>query len=93
MTYKNYNVSRPRKVQQQNGEEKTFWDNVGRITLFTNEDGKESGKLELYSFASRTIELNVFPQLKKEVENKQKENTINVPEEDDEEIRVENIPF
>ena len=53
MDYKNYNVSRPRKVRQQNGEEKTFWDNVGKITIFTKEDGSESGKLELYSFANK----------------------------------------
>lgn len=60
MNYEKFNVSKPRKFIQ-NGEEKTIWDNVGKITIFTREDGTKSGKLELFSFASGTIELNVFP--------------------------------
>lgn len=92
MNYRNYNVSRPRKVMQ-NGEEKTFWDSVGKITIFTKDDGSESGKLELYSFANRTIELNVFPQKQRENKQENNSNTDKIEEEIDGEIRVENIPF
>jgi len=103
MQFEKFNVSKPRKGMQ-NGEEKTFWDNVGKITIFKKEDGSESGKLELYSFGHPTIELNVFPQKPKtqtgysqtapkdDYSQPEPKDDYSQPEPGDD-IRVENIPF
>lgn len=99
--FKKYNVSKPREVALKDGTTKTFWDNVGHVTIFTKEDGTESGKLELFSFASKTIELNIFAFKPQEANTANNKNNYSQPSpandysqpEPEEEIRVENIPF
>ena len=103
-TYKKFNVSKPRKEVLKTGEEKTFWDNVGVVTIFTKDDGSESGLVELHSF-NEDIRLNIFPfPIKKQVtENDYSQAS---PKNDysqttskdnysqtEEEINIENIPF
>jgi len=78
------------------GEERTFWDNVGQLTIFIKDDGSENGKLELYSFASKTTVLNVFEFRKREETNQPVINPVEKPvatSAPEEEIKVENIPF
>jgi hypothetical protein len=95
MNYKKFNVSRPREEQQKDGTMKTFWDNVGDITIFTKDDGQQSGVLNLYSFASKTLQLNIFPRKVTEQTPKQsnKDDDFDISQAQEEEIRVENIPF
>lgn len=98
MQFEKFNISKPRK-EMSKGEEKTFWDNVGQLVIFTKEDGSKSGKLSLYSFASKTLELNVFPFAKQSQTAPKNDYSQPAPQDDysqpdqDEEIRVENIPF
>lgn len=95
MQYRKFNLSKPRKETLKSGEVKTFWDNIGKLTLFTKDDGSESGIVELVTF-NNNIKLNVFPVKPKEPVNDYSQHSI---EDDgsqpfqDEEIRVENIPF
>lgn len=47
---KKFNISVPKKYTS-NGEEKTFWANVGKLTFFPKTESKEAGfALELYMF-------------------------------------------
>jgi len=89
MTFKQYNIAKPRKETMKDGSEKTFWDNVGKLTIFTKEDGTESGKIELVTFANNII-LNAFPFKAKEGQQATQPAKEAVQED---EIRVENIPF
>ena len=102
-TFKKYNVSRPREEAMKDGTTKTFWDNVGNLTLFQKEDGNEQGILELLSFDRKNIRLNVFPFKAKEEHTTKSKSDYSQPAPsndysqtepvDEEEIRVENIPF
>ena len=42
-----YNVSKPEKYTNKQGEEKTMWHNIGTMTIFTKEDGTQSRILEI----------------------------------------------
>lgn len=97
MQFEKFNVSRPREEAQKDGTTKTFWDNVGDITIFTKEDGSQSGILNLYSFAAKTLTLNVFPRKKPEQAARQNNDdnydisqAVEMPEED---LQIQNIPF
>lgn len=47
---KKFNISVPKKYVS-NGEEKTFWANVGKLTFFPKTDTKEAGfALEMFMF-------------------------------------------
>ncbi len=72
-----YNVSVPKKYTK-DGEEKTAWNNVGKLVGFKNENGEVSFKLELFIFPE--TKFGVFEQKPKEtpkVENPV-ENTGNI---------------
>lgn len=100
--YKSYNVTKVREVIQNDNTVKKFWDKVGKLVLWQNEDGTESGMIELVSF-DKSINLSVFPVLPKEntaqttqapQQNYQaKEKVVDDFNIEDEEIRVENLPF
>ncbi|NCU40104.1 hypothetical protein EOL99_04440 [Candidatus Falkowbacteria bacterium] len=95
MQFEKFNVSRPREEAQKDGTTKTFWDNVGDITIFTKEDGSQSGILNLYSFAAKTLTLNVFPRKKQEQAAKTN-NDFDISQAQEypaDEIQVQNIPF
>lgn len=103
--FKRYNISKVREVIQSDNTVKKFWDRVGKLVLFQNEDGTESGMLELITF-DKSINLSVFSeapktqqtqapqqnyQTKAPTQNQEKPvDDFDIP---DEEIRVENIPF
>lgn len=95
MQFEKFNVSRPREEAQKDGTTKTFWDNVGDITIFTKEDGSKSGILNLYSFAAKTLTLNVFPRKKQEHTAKTNDDfdISQAQEYPADEIQVQNIPF
>lgn len=54
---KKYNVSRPEKYQK-DGQEKTFWNNVGKMTEFTKDDGSISRMLEIPAIG---LKAQIFP--------------------------------
>lgn len=74
MSYRKFNIAKPRQETLKNGEQKTFWDNVGTLTLFLRQDNTENGILELHSF-DQDIKLNVFPMKEKSAN----QNTQNQP--------------
>lgn len=47
---KKFNISVPKKYTK-DGEEKTFWGNVGKLTYFPKTDDREAGfTLDMYMF-------------------------------------------
>ena len=95
MQFEKFNVSKPREEQGKNGEVKTFWDNVGTVTIFTKEDGSRSGILELLAFDRKTLRLNLFQKKqapKNDYSQPEPKDDYSQPEPEDD-IRVENIPF
>lgn len=102
MQFEKFNVSKPREEQGKNGETKTFWDNVGTVTVFTKEDGSKSGILELLAFDRKTLRLNLFQRKqegnyskaapKNDYSQPAPQDDYSQPETEDE-IKVENIPF
>jgi hypothetical protein len=53
-----FNISRPTKYTDKNGEEKTRWDNVGYLTVFQKEDGSVSRLIEIPAIG---LEARAFP--------------------------------
>ena len=95
MQFEKFNVSKSREEQQKNGETKTFWDNVGTVTIFTKEDGSKSGILELTAFDRKTLRLNLFQRKqapKNDYSQPAPQDDYSQPEPEDD-IKVENIPF
>jgi len=76
---KRFNIKK-RKTYMQNGKEKTIWQNVGILTMFTNEDGSESGIVDIPVLSQ---DFQVFPYVPRKTPK----------EEATEEITVEDIPF
>lgn len=62
-----FNVSKPKKYQDKDGNEKTQWNNIGMITEFHKDDGTVSRIIEIPAL---NLEANIFPFEPKEKENK-----------------------
>jgi len=74
------NISKPEKYTTKSGEEKTFWANVGTITIFEKEDGSKSYIVEIPAIS---LKANAFP-----IEKKEDRRTPSSDEQD-----ASNIPF
>lgn len=83
-----YNVSVPRKYTK-DGEEKSMWNNVGKLVVFKSEEGIVSYKLELSMFPE--TKFGVFEQ-KPKVEMPKTAPTATTNQET-ENIAPEDIPF
>ena len=59
---KKYNISKPEKYIK-DGQEKTFWANIGTMTEFEKQDGSISRIIEIPAIS---LKANVFPQEPKE---------------------------
>ena len=70
---KKYNISKPEKYTDKNGNEKTYWNNVGTITEFIKENGNVSKILEIPAIG---LKAQIF-------ENKPKENKDIYPRENE----------
>jgi len=69
MKVERYNVTNPKKYKTKDGEEKTFWASIGKITIFTKDDNSKSGILELND---RNAQYSLFldePREKKETQS------------------------
>lgn len=53
-----FNVSKPKKYQDKEGNEKTQWNNIGMITEFHKDDGTVSRIIEIPAFG---LDANIFP--------------------------------
>ena len=88
MRVQKFRISKPKEYTH-NGEQKTFWQNVGEITKFINDDGSTKGmKLEIYAIG---LVAQVFPQ-----EDRKENNQGQAPapaESSAEEINPKDIPF
>jgi len=62
-----FNVSKPKKYQDKDGNEKTQWNNIGTITEFHKDDGTVSRIIEIPAL---NLEANVFPFEPKDKETK-----------------------
>lgn len=58
MNIKRFNISKPKKYNSKNGEEKTQWNNIGTITEFHKDDGSVSRIIEIPAIG---LEANIFP--------------------------------
>jgi len=58
-----FNVSKPKKYQDKDGNEKTQWNNIGTITEFHKDDGTVSRIIEIPAIG---LEANIFPFVDKE---------------------------
>jgi hypothetical protein len=88
-----FNVSKPEKYIK-NGEEKTFWANVGTMTEFIKEDNSVSRVLEIPAIG---LKAQIFPMVAKTAPASPQSSTqgqvdtsVDYPEED---INPEDIPF
>lgn len=57
-TYKKFNITKPKKYTDNQGNEKTQWQNIGIITEFYKADGSTSRILEIPAIG---LEANIFP--------------------------------
>ena len=83
MKVERYNVTNPKKYKTKDGEEKTFWASIGKITIFTKDDNSKSGILELND---RNAQYSLFLDEPKE----KKENT---PASSSDDTDPERVPF
>lgn len=58
MNVQKFNVSKPKKYTNRQGEEKTQWNNIGTLTEFHKDDGSVSRILEIPAIS---LEANLFP--------------------------------
>lgn len=58
MTIKKFNISKPKKYTDKDGNEKTQWNQIGIITEFYKDDGSISKILEIPAIG---LEANIFP--------------------------------
>ncbi len=65
---KKLNIAKPEKYTK-DGVEKTYWANVGTITIFDKEDGSQSYIVEIPAIG---LKANAFPIEKKEEQPTQK---------------------
>jgi hypothetical protein len=59
MKYKNFDICKPIKYDTNNGDQKTFWANVGKYTEFTKEDGSVNRVIEIYAIG---LKAQIFEQ-------------------------------
>lgn len=60
---KKYNISKPRKYTDRNGNEKTYWDKVGEMLEFEKDDGSVSRMVKIPAIG---LEANVFEERERE---------------------------
>lgn len=61
-----YNISKPKKYNDREGNEKTQWNNIGMITEFHKDNGDISRIIEIPAIG---LEANIFPFVDKQKEN------------------------
>ena len=81
-----FNIAKPEKYTKDN-EEKTYWANVGTMTVFQKDDGKINRIIDIPAIG---LKANVFPIKPKEETPQQTTPTENATSE---EINPEDIPF
>jgi hypothetical protein len=81
MKVEKYNVTNAKKWETKDGEEKTFWAPIGKVTIFTKDDGSKNGLLELND---RNVQYSLFINEPKEKNTEQSHS---------EDISPEDIPF
>ena len=53
-----FRISKPKNYTTAEGEDKTFWNDIGTLTVFEKEDGTKNTMIEIPAFG---LEANVFP--------------------------------
>lgn len=66
MQTKKFNISKPKKYTDRNGEVKTQWNNIGTITEFHKNDGSVSRIIEIPAIG---LEASIFPYTEKNSES------------------------
>lgn len=91
---KKYNLSKPRKYTDSQGNEKTYWDKVGEMIEFEKQDGTINRIVKIPAIG---LEANVFEEKPREEASKPqpKINTAKKEHEQypEEEINADDIPF
>lgn len=87
---KKYNISKPTKYTK-NGQEKTYWANVGTMTEFEKPDGSVSRIIEIPAIG---LSASVFPiEPKEQVEAPMVEERTSPTEQYPDGIDINDIPF
>lgn len=91
MQVQKFNISKPRKYTDRQGQERTQWNQIGVITKFIKDDGTSSMIIEIPAIG---LEANIFPFEKKSEGSAQGTTTAPAPVEPPEgEINAQDIPF
>ena len=80
-----FNISKPIKYTDQQGQEKTYWANVGTLVVFDRNDGTKSRIIEIPAIG---LKANAFPMKPRQVQTREVP-IINA----NEPLPTENIPF
>ena len=61
MTPKKYNIAKPEKYVDKQGQEKTYWANVGTMTIFVKQDGTNSILIEIPAIGLKASAFEIQP--------------------------------
>ena len=81
-----FNISKPKKYTDRNGNEKTQWNQIGTMTVFQKDDGKINRIIEIPAIG---LEASIFEQTKKDEAPRQE----SVNEEPIGEVSAEDVLF
>jgi hypothetical protein len=87
---KRYNISKPKKYTDRDGNEKTQWNNIGTITEFYKEDGSVSRIIEIPAIG---LDAKIFPIEPKGSEQRGSYQSQAPASHEEEEINIDDIPF
>lgn len=97
MQVQKFNISKPKKYTDRDGNEKTQWNNIGTMTEFHKEDGSISRIIEIPALG---LDANIFPFQEREgspAPRKSNEDdslpVIDASRPEDDEVDVKDIPF
>lgn len=87
---KRFNISKPKKYTDREGNEKTQWNNIGTITEFHKEDGSVSRIIEIPAIG---LDANIFP-IEPKVDGQRGSYQSQAPaSHEKDEINIDDIPF
>lgn len=90
-TVKRFNISKPKKYTDRDGNEKTQWNNIGTMTEFYKDNGDVSRIIEIPAIG---LDANIFPIQPKENDGQRGSYQSSQPaEKGNDEINIDDIPF
>ena|SRR3990172_107438 len=95
-----FNISKPKKYLDKQGQERTQWNQIGKMTVFQKDDGTVSRIMEIPAIG---LEANIFPFEPKKTDGSTPQRVsqaVQAPADESEyqnsgsdDVKVEDIPF